>query len=124
MGSARTFRALAIGLLPFALSIGVAMAPQSTRRAAAQYRTWSAYGGGPEQIRYSSLAEINTRNVARLQVAWTYETNEPGPLQTQPLVVGNVLFGYTPTHKTFAVNAATGKQLWQFDSGIRGQGPN
>ena len=32
--------------------------------------------------------------------------------------------GYTPTHKTFAVNAATGAELWVFDSGIKGNGPN
>jgi len=88
------------------------------------YRSWSAYGGGPEQIRYSSLTQINTRNVASLRTAWTYDTGEPGPLQTQPLIVGGVLFGFTPTHKTFAVNAATGQELWVFDSGLRGQGPN
>jgi quinoprotein glucose dehydrogenase len=45
-------------------------------------------------------------------------------MQTQPVVIGNVLYGYTPTHKTFAVNAATGTPLWTFDPGIRGSGPN
>ena len=57
------------------------------------------------------------------QVAWTYDTGEPGALQTQPVVVGDVLYGYTPTHKTFAVNAATGAHLWTFDSGHQGQRP-
>jgi quinoprotein glucose dehydrogenase len=82
------------------------------------------YGGGPQQTRYSSLAQINRANVKRLAVAWTYDTGEPGAMQTQPTVVGDVLYGYTPTHKAFAVNAATGTQLWTFDSGIRGNGPN
>jgi quinoprotein glucose dehydrogenase len=82
------------------------------------------YGGGPQQNRYSPLKQINRSNVKQLQVAWTYDTGEPGAMQTQPLVVGDVLFGYTPTHKAFAVNAATGKQLWVFDSGIKGSGPN
>jgi quinoprotein glucose dehydrogenase len=82
------------------------------------------YGGGAQQQRYSPLAQINRSNVKQLQVAWTYDTGEQGAMQTQPVVVGDVLYGYTPTHKAFAVDAATGKQLWMFDSGIRGSGPN
>ena len=82
------------------------------------------YGGGPDQTRYSRLTQINRGNVAQLQVAWTYDTGETGAMQTQPLVAGGLLYGYTPTHKTFAVDAATGVQRWTFDSGVRGSGPN
>jgi quinoprotein glucose dehydrogenase len=88
------------------------------------YRGWAGYGGGPEQIRYSSLTQINRTNVARLTVAWTYDTGEAGALQTQPVVADGVLYGYTPTHKTFAVRAATGESLWTFDPGMAGGGPN
>jgi len=98
------------------------MAQRATPVAAASVK-WG-YGGGPEQNRYSSLTQINRENVKRLTVAWTYDTGEPGAMQTQPTVVGNVLYGYTPTHKTFALNASTGAPLWTFDSGIRGTGPN
>jgi quinoprotein glucose dehydrogenase len=62
--------------------------------------------------------------VKQLEVAWTYDTGETGAMQTQPVVVGDVLYGYTPTHKAFAVNAATGAPLWTFDPGIRASGPN
>src|SRR6516165_2061000 len=82
------------------------------------------YGGGLEQRRYSPLTQINHSNVQQLQVAWTYDTGEPGAMQTQPVVVGAVLYGYTPTHKAFALNAATGAPLWTFDPGITGSGPN
>lgn len=88
------------------------------------YRGWPGYGGGPEQIRYSSLRQIDRGNVKRLAVAWTYDTGEKGGTQTQPIVVGNVLYGYTPTHKAFAVSADTGKHLWTFDPGARGSGAN
>jgi len=47
--------------------------------------SWSAYGGGPEQIRYSSLRQINRTNVRQLEVAWTYDTGEMGGMQTQPV---------------------------------------
>ena len=82
------------------------------------------YGGGPEQTRYSSLRQIDRSNVSTLQVAWSYDTGEPGGLQTQPLVVDGVLFGYTPSHKTFAVRADTGAVLWTFDAATKGTGPN
>ena len=88
-------------------------------------RDWPAYGGGPAGIRYSQLKQINRANVARLHVAWTYDTNDgSGDPQTQPILVNGVLYGVTPTHKTVALDGATGKLLWTFDSGIRGRGPN
>src|SRR5215208_409525 len=82
------------------------------------------YGGTPAQTRHSPLTQINRGNVKQLEIAWIYDTGEPGALQTQPLVAGDVLYGYTPTHKLFAINAATGARQWVFDSGIRGTGPN
>jgi quinoprotein glucose dehydrogenase len=88
------------------------------------YTTWASYGGSTDQTRYSSLTQIDRSNVAQLAVAWTYDTGETGGLQTQPIVVDGVLFGYTPTHKAFALEAATGKPLWTFDSQIAGRGPN
>ncbi len=87
-------------------------------------RGWPAYGGGPEQIRYSTLAQINRSNVKELQQAWIYDSGETGGLQTQPIVVDGVLYGVTPRHKTFALRAATGEHLWTFDSGIKAQGAN
>jgi glucose dehydrogenase len=85
---------------------------------------WSSYGGSPEQIRYSSLRQINRENVRQLQVAWTYDTGETGGMQTQPIIVDDVLYGYTPTHKTFALRASTGEHIWTFDPMITGRGPN
>src|SRR5262245_30154839 len=79
------------------------------------HREWVAYGGGPEQIRYSSLRQINRTNVKQLEVAWTYDTGETGGLQTQPVVVGGILYAYTPTHKAVAVRAGTGQHVWTFD---------
>ena len=104
------------------VSLGVFLAAQV--RQPSHGSEWPAYGGGPDQIRYSPLTQINATNVADLAVAWTYDTGETGGLQTQPLVVDGVLYGYTPTHKTFALHAATGEKLWVVDSGIKGRGAN
>lgn len=85
---------------------------------------WPRYGGDDAKTRHSTLAQINRDNVRELALAWKYDTNEKGDTQTQPIVVGRTLFGYSPSHKTFALDAASGKQLWQFDSGIKGSGAN
>ena len=89
-----------------------------------QSADWSAYGGSPEYQHYSSLAQINRSNVKQLAVAWTYDSGEQGGLQTSPLEVGGVVYGITPTQKIFALDAATGKELWKFDSGIKGMQPD
>src|SRR5687768_8174916 len=87
-------------------------------------RDWPAYGGRLEQTRHSSLQQINRNNVSQLEVAWTYDTGEKGGLQTQPIVVDGVLYALTPSHKAFALRAATGELLWTFDSKIKVQGAN
>jgi quinoprotein glucose dehydrogenase len=86
---------------------------------------WPAYGGGPNGIRYSPLTQIDRSNVSQLQVAWIYDSGEgPGGTQCQPLVAGGVLYAVTPQHKIIALDAATGHEIWKFDSGIVGRGPN
>jgi len=87
-------------------------------------QNWPSYGGSPENNHYSSLAQINRTNVRKLAVAWKFDTQEVGGLQTTPIVVDGVLYGITPTEKIFALDAATGKLLWRFDSGILGTQPD
>jgi quinoprotein glucose dehydrogenase len=95
-----------------------------TRNAALGQRDWPVYGGAAENDHYSSLAQIHRGNVKRLAVAWSFDTAEEGGLQASPLVVEGVFYGLTPTQKIFAVDAATGKLFWKFDSGIKGTQPD
>ena len=89
------------------------------------WNDWKVYGGGPDDIRYSSLKQINTANVSQLEVAWTYDAGDgAGVAECNPIIVDGVLYATTPKHKVVALNAATGKLVWTFDSGIVGRGPN
>lgn len=81
------------------------------------------YGGQAASDHYSSLSQINRENANKLQTAWKFDTTEKGILQTSPLVIGRVLYAYTPTQKVIALDTATGKLLWKFDSGIPGTAP-
>jgi len=52
--------------------------------------------------------------VKGLQVAWRYEARDSGQMQMNPLVVDTLLYGVTAALKVVALNAATGKLVWQF----------
>jgi len=52
---------------------------------------WPAYGGQAGQQHYSSLSQINRRNVKTLRFAWSFDTGEKASLETTPVVVGGIL---------------------------------
>lgn len=111
-------------LLLLGLRAAFGHAGQAPAESAGENRDWPVYGGGPENTHYSSLAQINRANVRSLAVAWSFDTEEKGGLQTSPLIVDGVLYGITPTQKVFALDAASGKVLWRFDSGVKGTQPD
>lgn len=83
------------------------------------YITWKHYLGDPGRSHYSTLDQIDTLNVKNLELAWTYhsggiEENRTTQIQTNPLVVGNRIYGVNAAIELFAVNAKTGKELWKF----------
>jgi quinoprotein glucose dehydrogenase len=79
---------------------------------------WPTIGGGPGNIRYSPLKQINRENVSRLKLAWTYDTGDAfhgSEMECTPIIVKGTLFASTPKLRVFALNAATGKLRWSFD---------
>ncbi|KMS52073.1 pyrrolo-quinoline quinone [Sphingobium cupriresistens LL01] len=78
---------------------------------------WKTYGGENGQ-RFSRLSQINPGNVAQLTQAWRFDAGAQGGLQTSPLVIDNILYGYGADQSAFALDAATGKLLWRFNSGL------
>ena len=84
---------------------------------------WAHYLGDRGTTQYSSLRAIDTGNVARLEVAWTYASGGADSLnrsqiQCNPLVVDGVLYGTNPRLQAFAVDAATGRERWTFDPAV------
>jgi len=124
----RAAAATVLIIILFAASAIVSINAQETQSAetsaSLEATDWPRYGGAPEGNHYSRLAQINRENVGQLQVAWQFDTGEEGGLQTSPIVVKGVLYGITPKQKIFALDAATGKLLWKFDSGIVGTQPD
>ena len=77
---------------------------------------WPAYGRDPGGSKYSPLDQINTKNVAKLALAWTYHTGDPGGTwEDTPIVIGNVMYFATQKNRVIALNPETGKELWSYD---------
>lgn len=74
---------------------------------------WAEYLGGPDRNHYSTLTQIDSSNVGKLAKAWEYHTGDSGQVQCNPIVVDGRLFAVTATAEPFALDAATGKEIWR-----------
>jgi quinoprotein glucose dehydrogenase len=88
---------------------------------------WTANGRDLEGSRFAPAAQITRDNVARLDVAWTYQTGEiearfattkPTSFEATPLVADGVMYVGTPIGRVIALDAATGAERWTFDPQI------
>lgn len=85
---------------------------------------WHQYGRTQYGQRYSPLDQINTENVGTLKVAWQYQTGDvklPDDVgettyQVTPLKIGDMLYMCTPHNWAIALDAASGKEKWKYDS--------
>jgi len=76
---------------------------------------WPDYHGDWRGWRYSPLDQINKGNVKKLKVAWIHQPGEIAQgLQATPIVLDGVLYYSASNNRTYAVNAATGAQIWEF----------
>jgi quinoprotein glucose dehydrogenase len=96
-------------LLAFAALAACAAAIATPRAQSAKGTWWTGYGNGPDNSRYFPESEITRRNVARLQVAWTYPFGDAG---SSPIVVRGVIYGRGRNGSLVALDAATGKERW------------
>lgn len=85
-------------------------------------KDWREYLGGPDRNHYSVLNQINTGNVGQLRLAWQYHTLDSGQIQCNPIIVNGILYGMTATTQPFAVDAATGKEIWRRRDTIKTDG--
>jgi glucose dehydrogenase len=104
---------------------------------------WPVYGHDPGGMRYSPLKQIDTANVSKLRLAWSYDTEAPvaptpaaavpsrGPApargpgagrprarrsSTSPLLVGGILYMSTAYNRVVALEPETGKKIWEYES--------
>jgi quinohemoprotein ethanol dehydrogenase len=83
-------------------------------------QNWPIYNGGWYEHRYSFLDQINVDNVSRLKPAWFVEFDTTRGQESTPLVVDGVMYVSTAWSKVYALDAKTGKEIWQYDPKVPG----
>ena len=78
-------------------------------------QNWLTLGRDGNQSYFSPLAMMNDGNVGRLGFAWTYDLGTTRGQEATPIVVDGVMYTSGTWGFAYAVNAATGKELWRFD---------
>ena len=94
---------------------------------AAVAQSWPTYGGDPGGSRYSPAGQLTPGNVGDLKALWVFHTGERGEglarrdkltFEATPILVGRTLYFNTATAIVFALDAATGRELWRYDAHI------
>ena len=80
-------------------------------------KDWVMPTGDYANTRYSKLKQINSGNVGKLQVAWTFSTGVLRGHEGAPLVIGNVMYVHTPfPNIVYALDLNNdGKILWKYE---------
>lgn len=91
----------------------------------AEPHNWFTGGRDGGEQHYSPLASVNESNVARLGLAWEFDSsNARGRVQrgqeANPIVVDGVLYNSGPWGAVYALSASTGKPLWRFEPELDG----
>ena len=81
---------------------------------------WLTYGGDWDEQRYSRLKDIDADNVSALKPAWTAEFDTGRGQEATPIVVDGVMYVSTAWSKVYALDAATGRQIWYYDPKVPG----
>lgn len=79
---------------------------------------WRSYLGDKASNQYSPLTQLTRDNVSQLQQVWRYDHGDQDGYATQiptnPLIVKGVLYGFSAKKNLFALDAATGEELWVY----------
>ncbi len=87
---------------------------------------WPAYGATSGGTHFSAANQITPENVHHLEEVWQHRSGdyreasrEPflskSSLQVTPIMLNERLYYCSPFNKVFALDAATGEELWKFD---------
>lgn len=92
---------------------------RSSNVAAASNSTdWLMYGRTYDDQRFSPLNQINEQTVANLGLLWSQELDTTRGLEATPIVEDGVIYTTGSWNVVYAMDAKTGKALWQYDPAI------
>jgi len=104
--------------VPLALvaATGIAQANSDVEKNISNPSNWAMQAGDMYNQRYSKLNQINTGNVGKLQVAWTFSTGVLRGHEGSPLVIGDMMYIHSAfPNKVFAMDLNTQTIKWKYE---------
>jgi alcohol dehydrogenase (cytochrome c) len=92
--------------------------PERLLNSSKEPQNWLMYSGDYAGRRFSTLDQINASNAASLTSKWAYQTMAGGKFETTPLVVDGVLYGTGADDRAFALDARSGRPIWQYQRAL------
>ena len=89
------------------------MTASRLRHASSEPQNWLTYWGNLRGTHYSGLKQVTPANAASLKSAWTHQLGG-NTVETTPLVVDGMMFVTGPMNHASALDARTGRALWQY----------
>ena len=87
---------------------------------------WPHYGGHLDGTRFAASAIVTPKNVRSLEEAWVFQTGDvanggdeyfgrTSSFKATPILIDNKLVFSSGFNRVYAIDPATGEQLWRFD---------
>ena len=102
------------------LGLAPARANNSVVKGGQDPNQWAVYGKDYANTRFSPLKSINTGNVSRLTLAYSFQFGSLRSNEATPLVIGDTMYVSTswgPKY-VYALDAATGANKWTYEPEI------
>ncbi len=88
---------------------------QAIRANARSTADWPSHGLDHAETRHSRLTQIDSANVGRLGLAWSYNLESNRGVEATPVVVDGIMYVTASWSIVHAVDVRTGQRLWVFD---------
>src|SRR3984957_11489492 len=83
-------------------------------RANQEPQNWLTYSGNLNSQRHSALTQISPANARDLTLKWVYQSRSLDKHEVTPLVVDGVMYTIQSPNDVIALDAVTGKMIWQY----------
>ena len=117
-GTRKAITTIVVLLCALVTSVRAQVSYARLLKAESDPQNWLTYAGSYKSHRYSGLDQINRRNVSSLKLAWAYQIQRAGIIETSPLVVDGVMYLSEPPSTVTALDVRSGRPLWTYSPNI------
>jgi polyvinyl alcohol dehydrogenase (cytochrome) len=101
---------------PYAISYGQAGKDKKQKPSGNNRNNWTVFGRDVMGSHYNpDESAITPGNAAQLKTKWIFQTE--GDVSSQPIVADGIIYFGSWDGKEYAVDAKTGKKVWEYDCG-------